>query len=398
MQRRTLSPMKKILTRENLYYFLFLFVFILIALEIFGRVYLSKVLQKSSEQKFRFNSYRIYEHVPGFHEGDGKKDWIIINRQGFRRAADVTKKKQQNTFRVFLMGGSAAHGISSAAPYPLVHIDEDQTIDAYLERKLKQLHPDHNIEIINAAVTGYQVFQHTTYILSELLDYHPDMVIFFDGANDHYFNNPDYDYWGENRYQFWKSRLRAPSIGGWFDYFFLWLSRFSGFARGYYAWRLTNDPVTRSNHVRPVIDYSDPDSAIAAHKIIARKSFLRAIETNINILKTNNIQPVICLQPMQVLRISSMYSIQEKSFYQDSLVNKNIQVLYPTVLKELTDLTGQYQVPFINMVIPFNDPAYKGKQLFIDYCHLSPLGAEVVADNLLQAVDSIWVKSFSGGQ
>jgi lysophospholipase L1-like esterase len=388
--------MKKILTPKNLYYFLFLFVLTLIASEIFARVYLSKVLQKSSEQKFRFNSYRIYEHVPGFHEGDGKKDWIIINRQGFRRAADVTKKKQQNTFRVFLMGGSAAHGVSSAAPYPLVHIYEDQTIDAYLERKLKQLHPDHNIEIINAAVTGYEVFQHTTYILSELLDYHPDMVIFFDGGNDHYFNNPDFDYWGENRYQFWKSRLQTPSVGGWFDYFFLWLSRFSGFAKGYCILRLQKDA---TRHDNDIIKYSDPDSAIAAHKIIARKSFLRAIETNINILKATNIQPVICLQPMLVLRLSSMYSIQEESFYKiNNKINKTVQVLYPTVLKELTDLTGQYQVPFINMVIPFNDPAYKGKQLFIDYIHLSPLGGEVVADNLLQAVDSVWVKSFSGGQ
>src|SRR6266513_576463 len=106
--------MKKILTRKNLCYFLYLFVFTLIALEIFGRVYQSKVLHISSKPRFRFNSYRIYEHVPGFHEGDGKKDWIIINRQGFRRAADVTKEKQQDTFRVFLMGGSAAHGVSSA--------------------------------------------------------------------------------------------------------------------------------------------------------------------------------------------------------------------------------------------------------------------------------------------
>ena len=395
--------MKKLLTRNNLYYFLFLFVFTLIALEISGRVYLSKVLQKSSEEKFRFNSYRAFELVPGFHEGDGKKDWLIINRQGFRRAADVTKEKQQNTFRVFLMGGSVAHGISSSAPYPIVHIYEDQTIDAYLESKLKQLHPGHNIEIINAAVTAYKVFQHTTYMLSELLDYHPDMIIFFDGVNDHYFNNPDYDYWGDDIYQFWKSRLQNPSVGGWFDYFTLWLKRFSGLARGYYAWRLQNDAVRYSIRHEPIINYSDPDNAIAAHKIIARKSFLRAIETNINILKTNNIQAVICLQPVLVLRVSGMYSIQEKSFYlatrrYTSKYDENFQVLYPTVLKELTDLTGQYQVPFINMVIPFNDPAYKGKQLFIDWAHLSPLGGEVVADNLLQPVGSVWVKSFSGGQ
>jgi lysophospholipase L1-like esterase len=394
--------MKKILTRTNLYYFLYLFVFTLITLEIFGRVYYSKVLQKSSEHMFRFNSYRIYEHVPEFHEGDGKKNWDIINRQGFRRAADVTKEKQQDTFRVFLMGGSAAHGASTTRPFPVVHIYQDQTIDAYLERKLKQLHPDHNIEIINAGVNGYQVFQHTTYILSELLDYHPDMVIFFDGANDYYVNNPDFDYWAENRYQFWKSRLQTPSAGGWFDYFFLWLSRFSGFAKGYCMWRLHNDAANWRLDKRPTINYSDPDSAVAAHKIIARKSFLRAIETNINILKTNNIQPVICLQPVLALRVSSMYSIQEKSWYEKKYLREDKdagwQVLYPTVLKELTDLTGQYQVPFINMVVPFNDPAYKGKQLFIDPIHLSPLGGEVVADNLLQAVDSVWVKSFSGGQ
>ncbi|HVH91742.1 MAG TPA: hypothetical protein VM783_10185, partial [Candidatus Acidoferrum sp.] len=97
-------------------------------------------------------------------------------------------------------------------------------------------------------------------------------------------------------------------------------------------------------------------------------------------------------------RLSSMYSIQEKSFNERERRGENYQLLYPTVVEELTDLTGRYQVPFINMVIPFNDPAYKGKQLFIDSIHLSPLGGEVVADNLLQSVDSVWVKSFSGGQ
>ena len=39
------------------------------------------------------------------------------------------------------------------------------------------------------------------------------MVIFFDGANDHYNNNPDFDYYGENRYQYWKNRLqKSPPL------------------------------------------------------------------------------------------------------------------------------------------------------------------------------------------
>ncbi len=51
------------------------------------------------------------------------------------------------------MGGSAAHGIQALPPYPVRHIYPEETIDAYLEKKLKINHPDKNIEIINAAVT-----------------------------------------------------------------------------------------------------------------------------------------------------------------------------------------------------------------------------------------------------
>lgn len=377
-------------TRSRLYYLLFLFIFTLIALEIFGRIYLNTILKKSTDPKFRFNSYRIYEHVPGFHEGDGKKDWIVINNQGFRRSTDVSKIKPVNTFRAFLMGASAAHGISTAAPYPLVHIYMDQTIDHYLEENLKKLHPGKNIEIINAAVTGYQVFQHTPYLLSEILDYHPDLVIFFDGANDHYFNNPDFDYWGENRYQYWKSRLQHPSVSGCFNYFTLWLSKYSGFARGYYAWSLNNDAVKHDKKIiDPYKDNASGDVAIANHKQLAKRAFLRAIEANINILQTNQVQTIICLQPMLVLRDTINLSPAEKSF-----LNKdpNTQLLYPVVVQELNELTSKYRVPFIDMNPAFNDPKYKGQQLLIDYCHLSPSGGEAAANQMLQAVDSLVTK------
>ena len=111
--------------------------FLLICLEIFGRFYLTKVLQKSTDKKFRFNSYRIYEHVPGFKEGDGKRNWIEINSQGFRCSTETSIVKPKNTFRIFFLGGSAAHGISSSPPYPVVHIYPNETVDAYLEKLLK---------------------------------------------------------------------------------------------------------------------------------------------------------------------------------------------------------------------------------------------------------------------
>ncbi len=386
--------MKNFSVRINWKYLLFLSVFIIICLEIFGRVYLSVVLEKSPRPKFQFDSYRIYSHVPYFHEGDGKKDWIVINGQGFRRNTNVSRIKAKNTFRIFLMGGSAAHGISTAPPYPLVHIYMDQTIDFYLEQKLQAKYPGKNIEVINAAVTGYQVFQHTAYILTELLDYDPDLIIFMDGANDHYFNNPNFDYFGGNRYQFWKPRLQNASLGGLVDYSSLWMSHFSGFARGYYYWRLNRDASSYDELAnRSIIKYSDPNALIEGHKVAAARMFLRSIATNISILQAHGIDVIICLQPMLALRKTDLLSKAEKEFMKS---DDNVTALYPVVTSELSELAAKNNVPFIDLIPEFNKDEYRQQQLLIDYCHLSPLGAQLVANRLVAAVDSVlekrWIK------
>ena len=384
--------LKNLWSRINFKYVLFITIFTVAILEVGCRVYMSRVLQKSSHPKFCFDSYRIYKHVPGFHEGDGKRDWIVIDSQGFRRTTEVSQKKPPHTFRAFLLGGSAAHGISSAAPYPIKHLYPDETIDAYLEKELKAKHPGYNIEIINAAVTGYQVFQHTSYLLSELLDYEPDLVIFFDGANDHFVDNTDYSYYGDNIYQFWKPRLVNPSIGGGFNYFMLWLSKYSCIARLYVSWEMNKDA---SNAARdkydllPSTKFASKQAFIEAHRQVAKKQFLRSIETNINILKNNNIDCIICLQPLLVLRDSTLLSPPEQSF----LHLKNMgdyALLYPTVLEELTDLTHKYNVPFIDVNTAFNVQQYKTSQLFIDYCHLNALGSKVSAESMLPVADSLF--------
>jgi hypothetical protein len=380
----------KFIARQIIYWMIGTFVFILIASEIFGNIYLHYFLQKSSRQKFHFDSYRIYAHRPNFREGDGNRDWIVINGQGFRRTKDVPKKKPQKTFRAFLLGGSAAHGISSAAPYPIRHIYPDETIDAYLEKIMTHKYSGHNIEIINAAVTGYQVFQHTQYILSELLDYSPDLIIFFDGANDHYTNNPDYDYYGDNIYQFWKSRLQSPSFGGITDYTFLWLTSYSAFAKGYFAWKLQNDAVRNAGIINMNKTFEDRNKMIEQHKEVAKKQFLRSTDINVLLLKKFGIKAIVSLQPMLVLRESVLLSQQEKDFLRE---NEIVTALYPVVKAELKELAGSYRVPFIDMIPFFNDPSLKGKQLFIDYTHLSPEGSEVAAKALFPSVENVFLEA-----
>ncbi len=381
----------KIFNRKNLLYALYVFVLLVIGLEVFGRIYLTCILKKSVNPKFTFDYFRVYKHRPGFTEGDKNGNWIVINKQGFRRNTDVSKIKPANTFRIFLMGGSAAHGISSSPPNPIINIYLNQTIDAYLEVLLKKKYPDKNFEVINAAVTGYQCFQHTAYLLGEIIDYHPDMVFFLDGINDHFIDNVNYDYYSDNRYLFWRSRLEDPSISGMKDYFMLWLSKYSAFARGYYAWKLTSDAYDKKIAYPENMTFADDSERIKAQSIAAQKGYLRAVETNIQILKANNIIPVVTLQPIEILRSPELLSPEENNYLDKSL--ERIKPVYPVVVDQLKNITSKYQVTFEDFNPAFSNTEYAHQQLFLDYCHLTPLGGELVAKTIFPVVDSLYNES-----
>lgn len=374
---------------RNLLFLFFISILLLLCSEMIARVYMENVLHKSSSRKFRFNSYRIYEHQPGFREGDSDKDWIVINNNGFRRAEDVSRIKPEKTFRAFLLGGSAAHGISSASPYPIRHIYQDETIDAYLEKMLSKKYPGYNIEIINAAVTGYQVFLHTQYILSELLDYDPDLIIFFDGANDHYTSNTDYNPYRDFCYQFWKPRLQDASLKGAADYFIMYLSKYSTLARGYFAWKLQKDASRNIKNIDPHTHHKNTNDLVLAHEQAAKEQFLRSIDINLLILENFNIDAIVCLQPMLVLRNKDLLSGQEKSFLHEDDRTKS---LYPVVKDELLTLTGKHGAAFVDTVPVFNSERHRGEQLFIDYCHLSPQGSKLTAEGLFLKVEEIFLK------
>ncbi|MFI5217987.1 MAG: SGNH/GDSL hydrolase family protein [Bacteroidia bacterium] len=381
----------KFFNRKNILYFLFLFLFILVCLEIFGKIYLTKILEKSPNPKFRFNSYRIYEHIPNFTEGKDGKDWIKINGQGFRRMTEVALKKPTNTFRVFFMGGSAAHGISSSPPYPLRHIYMNETIDYYLEKILKEKHPDKNIEVINAAVTGYVVNQHTAYIMEELLNYNPDLFIFFDGINDHFINNPAYDYFKNNRYQYWKFRLQNPSLKGLVDYAVLWFSKYSAFFKGLYAWKLNRDADKNIYTIALRIETKNDAELIDDYNITSKKGYLRSVEINLGILKNFNIKTMVILQPILALRNYGLLSKEEASFLRK---DPDQRTMYPYVVSDLKNLTSKYEVAFVDMNPVFDYPLYKEKQLFIDHVHLTPLGGEVVAKTIFPQIDSLYSEHF----
>jgi hypothetical protein len=101
---------------------------------------------------------------------------VNTNAQGFRYSKDISAKNN-DAFRIFLLGGSTAFGIGAST--------EKNTLAVITEDILrKQTNCD--VEFINAAVPGFTSGQEMGLFLNKLLDYSPDLIVIMDGFNDAY--------------------------------------------------------------------------------------------------------------------------------------------------------------------------------------------------------------------
>ena len=99
---------------------------------------------------------------------------ITINNYGFR-GDDITKNKPEDTYRIFMMGGSTMEGDLTA---------DHQTIPAYLQKKFSENPLNKNVEVINAGCSSCHSYHETMKIENQLIDFEPDMIVVYDGWND----------------------------------------------------------------------------------------------------------------------------------------------------------------------------------------------------------------------
>ncbi|MCW8817362.1 MAG: SGNH/GDSL hydrolase family protein, partial [Ignavibacteriaceae bacterium] len=89
-------------------------------------------------------------------------------------AFDIVKK--ENSFRVFVMGGS------SAAGFPF---SPNGTFSRYIRDRLELLYPEKNIEVINIAITATNSYTIRD-LLPEVIKQKPDLIIIYAGHNEYY--------------------------------------------------------------------------------------------------------------------------------------------------------------------------------------------------------------------
>lgn len=100
-----------------------------------------------------------------------------INSQGFR-GRDWVKAKAPDSFRIAILGGSAAFGHSVR--------EESKVFAPLLEGQLREKYAQlgKTIEVLNAGVWAYNTTQELILLTTKLLDYQLDTIVLFDGWND----------------------------------------------------------------------------------------------------------------------------------------------------------------------------------------------------------------------
>ncbi len=162
--------------------------------------YFKKAKQKNigdlsavSEDKWRYLfppdtilGWRLAKNVKCTHYS---KYIYITNDQGFMSTGEsdfyYDPVKAKDVYRIIVVGGSTVFGQGAYTPAENL----PATIYNYLQKIHLRNDKKVTYEVINAGISGYLSNQEFLYILTELLSFHPDLIIVYDGWNDANYNN-----------------------------------------------------------------------------------------------------------------------------------------------------------------------------------------------------------------
>ena len=99
---------------------------------------------------------------------------VYINSEG-TRGPEFTKEKPENTYRIFVLGGSTAFGTG---------VLDNQTWPFYLQHLFDESDLQNEIEVINAAWPGGWSYSEVKSVKEKWIYYEPDLFLVYDGIND----------------------------------------------------------------------------------------------------------------------------------------------------------------------------------------------------------------------
>ena len=121
-----------------------------------------KITEQEGGLKLALAPFTILKNLPSQHTPA-----FNINSRGLRADENI---EHDPSPKIVFLGGSAAFGFGART--------DQETIPYLLEQSLKPY------RVLNAGVVGFHSGQELTYLVTELIDYEPAVVVAYDGFND----------------------------------------------------------------------------------------------------------------------------------------------------------------------------------------------------------------------
>ena len=138
--------------------------------------------------RYQPHPYIIFTKRPDV-RGLASSGAFASNNFGFEGTRDIQQKKPSGTFRIICLGGSNTEENHDREP--------DRTYPDFLEQELNKTFGG-AVEVLNAGNSGYTTVESLNNFALRLLDFEPDMIIYYEAINDVYFSGlldgfrPDY--------------------------------------------------------------------------------------------------------------------------------------------------------------------------------------------------------------
>lgn len=353
-------------------------------------------------ERHLYAAYRSHSLNPDYRrpfDTGGKK---IHSPDGFRSDHPISKIKVPGTYRILAMGASALYGVGvQRGPKEFLHpsLTNQQTISAQLENrlneKLRENHIENSVEVINAGVSAYKVFVHPIYFAETLYQYHPDLIVFLDGHNDYYdtaLNGPplgNYRYGTQQMIDSFIKRmplftlyslLRLPTN---YSYFFKALELS---VRD--AWDKYEAPSPAEFiHIAP--NARDFWQQLAE---VSHRTWMPSYVQMKALAEYHHFRMHVFRQPELMLEDQNLLSVKDKEVrkWAEQVVAETPHQVW-TRMREKYSAT-HFQNLFDRQQIPFSDLSEIAsertsvKNLYLDWCHLSPDGAEETGGRMAQVL------------
>jgi lysophospholipase L1-like esterase len=309
---------------------------------------------------------------------------VYTSEDGFRVPSmgyNLPKQKPAGQLRIAFLGGSL---VQLASTY-------ETTLPGSLKTLLQQKYPGRDIEVVNAGIQSCVSRQSVAQLLFTVVDYHPDIVILYDGGNDlglplTYESRPNFPYNFQTMEEAWDTYRAERQDSVWHlalersNLYRLIRSRLHPDERKLVP--TADSPFAGTNAVPADKVLTDP--AYVSHHIAEYLSNWRKL---IELSAAYHYQPVLILTPAGGLDPGYAVPLMMKDFHLDRATAgkwiRAFDLLYDEAGRQIDGMRGEYRdAVFMNLTHELSPP----EKYFWDMAHVYDEANMILAERIYSGI------------